>query len=390
MGDDLLELYIRQVIEAQRSPLVTINWQGGEPTLMGLDFFKRAMVLVDEYRPRGMHVEHTFQTNGLKVDDAWCDFFLEHDVLVGLSIDGPREMHDAFRVDKAGRGTFDQVVAAAERFRTRGVKYNILCSVHARNVDRPLEVYRFFRDTLDARFIQFIPIVERATKDTVDLANRGWSHGRRTLYTQSGALVTERSVAPKSWGAFLIAVFDEWVHHDVGQVFVPMFEAALASWLGLPPSMCIFAETCGDALALEHNGDLYSCDHFVEPDHRLGNIRKTHMLELVASPQQRAFGQAKKETLPAYCRRCDVRFACNGECPRNRFATTPDGEPGLNYLCEGYRAFFRHIDLPMRTLVSLIRQGRAPDEIMHLPMSDGSPLPNTRPPSGGHCRSEET
>jgi uncharacterized protein len=209
-------------------------------------------------------------------------------------------------------------------------------------------VYRFFRDDLGARHIQFIPIVER-DNDT------GF---------QEGDTVTDRSVDPDAWGRFMIAVFDEWVTGDVGTVFVPHFDAALASWLGMPPSLCIFGETCGNAVALEHNGDLYSCDHFVEPDHLLGNITQTHMVELLASPQQRAFGNAKRDTLPAYCRSCDVRFACNGECPKNRFTLTPDGEPGLNYLCAGYKAFFTHIDGLMRIMADLLRQNRYADEVV--------------------------
>lgn len=286
--------------------------------------------------------------------------------MVGLSIDGPRRMHDAYRVDKGGRGTFDKVARAALLLGEHDVDFNILCTVHAENAGHPLEVYRFFRDTLGATFIQFIPIVERVTEETRRQADEGWGAGSdaRPLYTQQGRLVTERSVEPEQWGEFLIAIFDEWVRNDVGQVFLPQFEAALASWMRLPQSMCIFAKTCGNAVALEHNGDLYSCDHYVEPDYLLGNIRDTHMLEMVSSEQQRAFGRAKEETLSQYCRDCDVRFACNGECPRNRFLETPDGEPGLNYLCAGYKAFFTHIDEPMQMLGKLVRRGRDPAEVM--------------------------
>ncbi|QDG53826.1 anaerobic sulfatase maturase [Persicimonas caeni] len=368
MSDDVLELYISQVIEAQRSPHVTIAWQGGEPTLMGLAFFERAMELVEKYRRPQMTIEHTIQTNGTRLDEEWCAFLREHDFLVGLSIDGPRRMHDAYRVDKGGRGTFDKVARAALLLGEHGVDFNILCTVHAENASHPLEVYRFFRDRLGATFIQFIPIVERVTQETRAQANEGWGEGRdnRPLYTQRGRMVTERSVEPEQWGQFLIAVFDEWVRNDVGEVFLPQFEAALASWMRLPQSMCIFAKTCGNAVALEHNGDLYSCDHYVEPDYLLGNIRDTHMLEMLASEEQRAFGRAKEETLPQYCRDCEVRFACNGECPRNRFLETPDGEPGLNYLCAGYKAFFTHIDKPMQMLGGLLRRGRDPAEVMQI------------------------
>ena len=235
---------------------------------------------------------------------------------------------------------------AARLMQKHGVELNVLYTVHDANVDHPREVYRFFRDDLKTQFMQFIPIVERSTTELLEIANAGWGdHNRhRPLYTQDGGLVTERTVRPEAWGAFLTGIFDEWVTHDVGNVFIQLFESALASWLGMPASLCIFAETCGNALALEHNGDLYSCDHFVEPRFRLGNIRQHHLLQLVSSDQQRAFGNSKRDTLPKYCRECDVRFACNGECPRNRFIQAPDGEEGLNYLCAGYKAYFQHID----------------------------------------------
>ncbi len=360
MNDEVLDLYVRQLMEAQQAPQVTVAWQGGEPTLMGLPFFERAVELVERYRRPGMEVTHTLQTNGTKLDDAWCTFLAEHAFLVGLSIDGPRAMHDAYRVDKGGHGTFDKVTRAASLLRRHRVDFNLLTTVHAKNQDHPLAVYRFLRDELGAAFIQLIPIVERVTSESE--ATIGWRG--RPLYTQRGDCVTRRSVSPAKWGSFLIAVFDEWIRNDVGEVFVPMFEAALASWMRLPQPLCIFAETCGDALALEHNGDLYSCDHFVEPAHRLGNIRETHLVELVASEAQRAFGRAKRETLPGKCVRCPVRFACNGGCPRNRFATSEEGEPGLNYLCAGYEAFFTHIDRPMQILAGLLRRGRDPAEVM--------------------------
>ncbi len=366
MDDDVLELYIRQVIESQAGPYVTIAWQGGEPTLMGLDFFRRAMTLVERYRRPGVEIEHSIQTNGTLIDDEWAAFFREHRVLVGLSMDGPPDVHDAHRVDKGGRPTHAKVLRAARVLADAGADFNILCTVNAANAGRGSEVYRYFRDQVGARYIQFIPIVERATPETLALAEEGWgSHAaRRPLYTQAGALVTRRSVTPEGWGAFLIAVFDEWIRRDVGSVFVQLFDAALASWVGTSPAVCIFAETCGNAVALEHNGDLYSCDHFVEPSFLLGNIRDRHMLEMLASPEQRRFGEAKRDTLPRYCRECPVRFACHGECPRNRFLDTPDGEPGLNYLCAGYRAFFMHVDRPMRLMAELLRRGRYADEAM--------------------------
>jgi uncharacterized protein len=241
------------------------------------------------------------------------------------------------------------------------VDVNLLCTVNAANQDHPLEVYRFFRDELGARYLQFIPIVERVNADG------------RTRF-QEGSTVTGRSVGSEAWGRFLIAIFDEWVRRDVGTVFVQMFDAALASWVGAPPAICIFAETCGDAVALEHTGDLYSCDHFVEPGYLLGNIARTPLAELVGSPAQRAFGAAKRDTLPRYCRECPVRFACHGECPKNRFILTPDGEPGLNYLCAGYKAFFTHVDRPMRLMAELLRRGRYADEAMGILASEEARL----------------
>jgi len=249
------------------------------------------------------------------------------------------------------------------------VDVNILCTVNAANAAHPLAIYRFFRDELKTEFIQFIPIVERMTAEMLPQANQGWGErgsDPRPLYLVDGDCVSDRSVGAEQWGEFLSAIFDEWVTRDVGKVYVQMFDAALAAWVGAPPSMCIFSETCGSAVALEHNGDLYSCDHFVEPKHLLGNIQQTHMLTLVTSEQQRRFGLAKRDTLPRYCRECAVRFACQGECPKNRFITTPDGEAGLNYLCAGYKTFFTHIDRPMRLMSQLLRQGRFADEAMAL------------------------
>ena len=368
MTDELLETYIRQLLESQQNPEVNIAWQGGEPTLMGLDFFRHALQLVEKYKKPGQSLVHTIQTNGTKLDDEWAAFFKQHNFLVGLSVDGPKEIHDTYRVNKGGQGSFDQVMKGWRTLMEHQVDVNILSTVHAANADHPLEVYHFFRDELKAQYMQFIPIVERATGETLAFANQGWS-GRtgtdRPLYTQIGDLVTERSLKPEQYGRFLITIFDEWVGRDVGQVFVQSFDAALANWLG-QPSLCIFQPTCGSALALEHNGDLYSCDHFVEPDYLLGNIQKTHMRELVTSDQQQKFGQDKFDTLPQYCRECEVLFACYGECPRNRFVSAPDGEPGLNYLCAGYKLFFKHIDHPMRLMADLLRRGHYADEVMNI------------------------
>jgi len=366
MTDEVLETYIKQLLESHRAPEITVAWQGGEPTLMGLEFFKRSVAFVEQYKKPGQTVGYSMQTNGTKLDDEWGAFLKEHNFLVGLSVDGPRELHNAYRVNKGGKGSFDQVMRGWEILRKNEVEFNILCTVHAANADHPLEVYRFFRDELEAEFVQFIPIIERATPDMLPAANQGWSErpgGDRPLYTQDGHMVTHRSVKPKQYGSFLIGIFEEWVRRDVAKVYVQIFDVTLGSHVG-QHALCIFAPTCGNALALEHNGDLYSCDHFVEPAYLLGNIQETHMIDLVASDQQRKFGMDKRDMLPTYCRECRVRFACHGGCPRNRFIKTPDGETGLNYLCAGYKLFFHHVDQPMRIMTGLLRENRAPAEIM--------------------------
>ena len=291
MADDLLEIYLRQLIEAHAgSPEVTVAWQGGEPTMMGVDFFRRSVELAEKYRMPHQRITYTIQTNATLIDDDWATFFKEQDVLVGVSIDGPREIHDTYRVDKGGKGSFDRVMAGLGHLREHGVEWNALTTIHAANQERGREVYRFLCDECDARFMQFIPIVERATSETYSIANEGWGEGvrGRPLYTQQGNLVTERSISPEGYGRFLIDVFEEWVRRDVGEVYVQMFDVALANWHGEPPSLCVHSETCGLALALEHTGDLYSCDHFVEPAYKLGNIKDKHMLELIVLPQQQA------------------------------------------------------------------------------------------------------
>jgi uncharacterized protein len=368
MSDDLVTTYLTQLIAAHLTREITIAFQGGEPTLMGVDFYRRLVAKAKEIAGPQRILEFTLQTNGTLLDDEWCEFLAAENVLVGLSLDGLPVMHDAYRVDKQGRPTYERVKAAWELLQRHNVATNVLCSVHAANADHGLEVYKHFRDDLGVRFIQLIPIVERATPELIVQADAGWGEraSERPLYVQDGSLVTERSVTPEQWGNFLTAVFDEWVRNDVGEVFVPSFDAALAAWLGMQSSMCIFSETCGTAIALEHNGDVYSCDHYVEPEYLLGNISERHLAEMVASPQQQAFGAAKVTTLPSQCMNCEVRFACNGECPRNRFATTADGEDGLNYLCAGYYEFFTHIDKPMKVMAELLRTGRPADEVMKI------------------------
>ncbi len=345
MSDAVLESFTRQYIASQPGPEIVFAWQGGEPLLMGREFFERALAVQRRFCPPGKVISNTLQTNGVLIDADWAAFFHHHQFLLGLSLDGPRALHDAYRVDKGGQPTFERVLAGLRLLQAHQVEFNVLTTVHAANAPHPLAVYRFLRDEAGAQFIQFIPIVERAA-------------------TAGPAAVTARSVGAEQYGAFLCAVFDEWVQRDVGRVFVQSFDVALGIWLGHPAGLCIFAETCGRGLALEHTGDVYACDHFVTPDYRLGNLTELPLIELVASPAQQRFGLAKRETLPRYCRECAVRFACQGECPKNRFITTPDGEPGLNYLCAGYKQFFTHIDPAMRRMAAELRAGRPAAKIM--------------------------
>ncbi len=350
MSDEVLEAYVRQVIESSTIRQPTIAWQGGEPTLMGLEFFRKSIEFEKKYLKPGMTVQNTIQTNGILLDEKWCEFLHQHQFLVGLSLDGPKELHDTYRRDKAGRPVFDKVMHAARLLQQHRVEFNILATVNAANADYPLDVYRFFRDEVEAQFIQFIPVVQRKTGSTLDTDSSG---------------VTEVSVRPQQYGHFLNAIFDEWVIRDVGSVFINHFDAALAAWVGATPGLCTTAPTCGFAMVLEHNGDLYSCDHFVLPEFLLGNIMQTPMAELAVSEKQLQFGRDKKETLPRQCRECEVLFACNGECPKNRFIHQPGDHP-LNYLCPGLKSFFLHIDRPMRIMADLLRRRRSPAEIMSL------------------------
>lgn len=367
MSSETLETYLRQLFESQPDGPVSVAWQGGEPTLMGLDFYQRVIKLIHQFARPTQIIEHTMQTNGTLLNDEWAKFLKQHSVLVGLSIDGPRAMHDKYRVWKDGRGSFDDVIQAWKLLKRYQVDTNILCSLSAANADEPLAVYRFFRDELGAKHLQFIPIIERSTPVDLEIAEKGWTDKpgrRRVLYKQQGNLVTSRSITAEQNGSFLSAVFDEWIAHDVGEVFVQIFDVTLGAHVGMY-SLCVHAPTCGTALVLEHNGDMYSCDHYVEPEYKLGNIFETSMIDLVTSPQQVQFGRNKQILLPPMCQQCDVLFACNGGCPKDRFINTPDGKPGLNYLCEGFQNFFRHVDQPMRRMAELISQGRFADEIMN-------------------------
>ena len=341
MTEAALAHYVEQYIRVSPGPHVEFVWQGGEPTLMGLDFYQRAVALQKRFLPAGWTCSNAMQTNGTLLDDAWCRFFKEESFLIGLSLDGPAHLHDPYRYDKAQRPTHPQVMRGLRLLQAHGVEYNVLCVVNRLNAEHPAEVYRFFKER-GVTWIQFIPIVEHL----------------------GGTAVSDRSVEPEAYGRFLSAIFDEWVRHDVGRVFVQVFEECLSVWAGFSANLCIFARTCGRALAMEHNGDVYACDHFVEPAYKRGNIHLVPLAEIVDSPEQVQFGRDKEDGLPDYCRRCEVRFMCNGGCPKERFMLTPDGEPGLNYLCAGYRRFFNHVDPAMRRMAALWKAGVSPAVIM--------------------------
>lgn len=350
MSEAVLEEFTRQYIEAQRAPEITFAWQGGEPALMGIAFFQSALRYQAKYRKPGMNIQNTFQTNGTLLDDDWGQFFHDHHFLVGISLDGPQAHHDVFRQDKGGASVYQRVLGAVDLLKKFKVDFNTLTCVHAANADHGLEIYRFLRDETGSRFMQFIPIVERDNET-------GFQEGRN---------VTRRSVSAPKYGQFLIDVFDEWVRQDIGRVYVQIFDASLAAWAGQHPGLCVFEETCGQGLAMEFNGDVYSCDHFVEPGYLLGRLSEKPLVEMVSANRQTQFGARKKNELPRYCRQCEVGFICHGGCPKDRLQKTPEGEPGLNYLCAGYRAFFNYVDRPMRQMAALLRAEQAPAEVMRI------------------------
>jgi len=359
MRTEVLERYIAQYIAAQPGDDVQFAWQGGEPTLLGVDYFRTVVALEEKYAG-GKRIHNALQTNGTLLDDAWGEFLAENAFLVGISIDGPRALHDCYRVDKGQAPTFDRVMRGLDLLKKHKVQFNTLTVVNRQNSQHPAEVYRFLKE-IGSGFLQFIPVVERkaAQSDQDGLVLIQPSFDR-------AAEVTQWSVEPLQYGKFLAQIFDEWVKKDVGKVFVQQFDVALESWMGMEASLCVFRRTCGSALAMEHNGDLYSCDHFVYPEHKLGNVLESDLAGMAGSPQQAKFGKNKLDSLPRMCRECDVRFACNGECPKHRFTTTPDGEPGLNYLCAGYKHFFHHIDPFMQYMAAELRAGRPPANIMRV------------------------
>ena len=348
MSDAVLERFVDQVVASQPGPEIAFAWQGGEPTLMGLDFFERAVALAEARRRPHQRVTHALQTNATRLDDVWGAFLARHGFLVGVSLDGPRALHDRYRRDKGGRGSFDAVMRGVDVLRRHGVEWNALTTVHAANAEAPLEVYRFLRDDAGARFVQLIPIVERADPSGF----------------QVGTALTERSVSEEAYGRFMLALFDEWVRRDVGIVFVQAFDELLGKHLGMRGGLCVHQSTCGAALALEHTGDVYSCDHFVQPDHRLGNLTELPLAALVDDPRQRAFGAAKRDTLTAQCRRCSVLAFCHGGCPKDRVGVSIDGESGQHHLCDGYFAFFSRTKPAMLWMADALRRGQPPAGIM--------------------------
>ncbi|HEX9048748.1 MAG TPA: anaerobic sulfatase maturase [Verrucomicrobiae bacterium] len=376
MSDAVLTEYIRQYIQSQPQAEINFAWQGGEPTLLGVGFFRKVIALQQQFAG-GKAICNAIQTNGTLLDEEWCAFLAQHKFLVGLSVDGPAALHDQYRVDKRQQPTFDKVMRGLELLKKHGVEFNTLTVVNRSNAQHPLEVYRFLKG-IGSQFLQFIPLVERTAPDGgqpsgAQLAEPPELHGyggiveRRQQVVEMGpdaTTVTSWSVEAKSYGDFLCAIFDEWVRHDVGKTFVQLFDVALGNWLGLGASLCVFAEKCGAALAIEHNGDVYSCDHYVYPRWKLGNVMNQALGSMRNSPRQIQFGHDKSDALPKFCRECEVRFACNGECPKHRFCHTPDGEAGLNYLCAGYKKFFRHIDPYMKRMAWLLQNNRAPAEIM--------------------------
>ncbi len=364
MSDAVLEKYIFDYIHSQPVDEINFAWQGGEPTLLGVEFFRKVIALQKKFAD-GKTISNALQTNGTLLDDEWGKFLAENKFLIGISIDGPRELHDTYRVDKGQKPTFDKVMRGLEVLKKFKVDFNTLTVVNRTNSQHPLEVYRFLK-SIGSEFLQFIPLVERAAP--MDMKAAGYDFAAPPLPGERGysSVVTPVSVEAEQYGNFLCAIFDEWVRHDVGKTFVQLFDVALGNWFGVGSSLCVFAEKCGAALAIEHNGDVYSCDHYVYPRHKLGNVMNQELGAMLNSPQQSRFGNNKSDLLPKYCRNCEVRFACNGECPKHRFIETPDGEDGLNYLCPGYKKFFNHIDPHMKTMVQLLKNERAPAEIMRL------------------------
>lgn len=357
MSDEMLEQFTREYIEAQTMNQVLFTWHGGEPLLRSIDFYRKALSLQQKYAG-GKRIDNVIQTNGTLLTDEWCEFFAQNHWLVGISIDGPQPDHDHYRLTAAGKPSWKKVMQGIKLLKKHGVEWNAMTVVNAYNANHPLEFYRFFKEN-GCQFLQFTPIVERLTRheDGRTLAS---------LADKDEISLSEASVAPEQWGYFLCAIFDEWVRKDVGKIFVEIFDCTLANWMGISPGICAYSKECGHAGVMEHNGDVYSCDHFVFPEYKLGNIRDHSLIDMLYGEQQQEFSRLKHSSLPRQCKECDMEFACHGECPKNRFMKDKYGDSGLNYLCPGYYHYYQHVAPYMDYMKQELMSQRPPSNIMNV------------------------
>lgn len=355
MSDEILEQFTREYIEAQTMNQVLFTWHGGEPLLRSIDFYRKALSLQQKYAG-GRRIDNVIQTNGTLLTDEWCEFFAQNHWLVGISIDGPQPDHDHYRLTAAGKPSWKKVMQGIKLLKKHGVEWNAMAVVNAYNANHPLEFYRFFKEN-GCQFLQFTPIVERLTRheDGRTLAS---------LADKDEISLSEASVTPEQWGYFLCAIFDEWVRKDVGKIFVEIFDCTLANWMGISPGICAYSKECGHAGVMEHNGDVYSCDHFVFPEYKLGNIRDHSLIDMLYGEQQQEFSRLKHSSLPRQCKECDMEFACHGECPKNRFMKDKYGDSGLNYLCPGYYHYYQHVAPYMDYMKQELMSQRPPSNIM--------------------------
>ena len=355
MSDEMLEQFTREYIEAQTMNQVLFTWHGGEPLLRSIDFYRKALSLQQKYAG-GRRIDNVIQTNGTLLTDEWCEFFAQNHWLVGISIDGPQPDHDHYRLTAAGKPSWKKVMQGIKLLKKHGVEWNAMAVVNAYNANHPMEFYRFFKEN-GCQFLQFTPIVERLTRheDGRTLAS---------LADKDEISLSEASVAPEQWGYFLCAIFDEWVRKDVGKIFVEIFDCTLANWMGISPGICAYSKECGHAGVMEHNGDVYSCDHFVFPEYKLGNIRDHSLIYMLYGEQQQEFSRLKHSSLPRQCKECDMEFACHGECPKNRFMKDQYGDSGLNYLCPGYYHYYQHVAPYMDYMKQELMAQRPPSNIM--------------------------
>lgn len=355
MSDEMLEQFTREYIEAQTMNQVLFTWHGGEPLLRSIDFYRKALSLQQKYAG-GRRIDNVIQTNGTLLTDEWCEFFAQNHWLVGISIDGPQPDHDHYRLTATGKPSWKKVMQGIKLLKKHGVEWNAMAVVNAYNTYHPLEFYRFFKEN-GCQFLQFTPIVERLTRheDGRTLAS---------LADKDEISLSEASVAPEQWGYFLCVIFDEWVRKDVGKIFVEIFDCTLANWMGISPGICAYSKECGHAGVMEHNGDVYSCDHFVFPEYKLGNIRDHSLIDMLYGEQQQEFSRLKHSSLPRQCKECDMEFACHGECPKNRFMKDKYGDSGLNYLCPGYYHYYQHVAPYMDYMKQELMSQRPPSNIM--------------------------